>query len=518
MRESRWQRHREGPVSGGGSNQPAQDHGRAVGRPLPPVSLALLTVLLGLLTLDRPAGSLDEMILVVYPERMMAGDLPYRDFFTAYGPAHWWLLQGAYEVLGADVTSARMVGLLVHAALVLATYWLILPYGRALATAGGVISALLLLNLGAAPFAWLLTTALCLANVAALRDGTRAKVLLAGILAGLAISVRPDVGVLAVLPAVPLLWGRLAEARRWATGLVVGLAPFWLGLVLTGQALLSNVLGARAGKGAGQSRLPFWPNGNAARQLLLLLVVAVLLCCLLALRERSRILIALACLSVAALPQAFQRADGVHFVYAGLFSMPLLPLVAHELLRSRFDRRAGRHGALAAGLLFIIVTPGWVLVPLLDEIRDAGPASVVVEHHGRRLPSDPDSARTLRQLLRTLDRETTPGQTVFVYDNNLVRPAVNDVGLYHLLPSLRQDAYNMEITPGVTAFPGGRLLEDLQEADVAVLIDIPEEFRTRLFPFSRNGSDEAQRELARSFCRLATVDYYAVYRRCVPRP
>lgn len=484
----------------------------------PPLALVLLTVALGLMAFDWPAGSLDETILIVYPERMMAGDLPYRDFFTAYGPAHWWLLQGAYEVLGASVTSARTVGVVVHVGLVLATYWLVRPHGRAIATYGGGISALLLFNLGAAPYAWLTTTALCLANVASLRDGGRGKALLAGSMAGLAVAVRPDVAPLAALPALALLWGRGPELRRWAAGVAVGLSPLWIGLALAGEALLANVLGGRAGKGAGQSRLPFWPEGNAARQLLVLLLLAVLLCCLYAVRERSRLSLALALLSLAALPQAFQRADGVHFVYAGLFSIPLLPLVVRDLLRATRGPRWGRWGALGAGALLLVATPGWVFVPLLDEVRTTGPSSSLVEHDGRTLPAEPDTALTLRRLLATLDQETTPGETVFVYDNNLVRPAVNDVGLYHLLPRLRQDAYNMEVTPGVTAFPGGRLLEDLREADVAVLVDVSEAFRTVLFPFSKNGSLDAQQELARNFCRVATVDYYAVYRRCTASP
>ena len=61
---------------------------------LAPLSLTAMTVALGLPALTWPANTLDEMILLVYPMRMLDGDLPYRDFFAAYGPAHWWLLEG----------------------------------------------------------------------------------------------------------------------------------------------------------------------------------------------------------------------------------------------------------------------------------------------------------------------------------------------------------------------------------------------------------------------------------------
>lgn len=484
---------------------------------LPPIALVLLAVLLGVVTLDWPAGTLDEMILVVYPERMMAGDLPYRDFFTAYGPAQWWLLQGVYSLTEPSVLTARVVGIAVHAALVLAVYRLVLPRGRVLASTGGAIAAFLLLGLGAAPYAWLLCVALCVAHVALVAEGDSRRVALGGVLAGLAIAVRPDVAPLALLPTVPLLWQRLAPARWWATGVAAGLTPLWVGLTVAGPDLLDNVFGARAGKGAGQSRLPFWPESTTARQLLLLLVVSVLLSWAVAVHVRSRHALALALLATAALPQAFQRADTVHFVYAGLLSVPLLPLALHDLLRSRYGAVAAQKGVAAGAALVALATPGWIAVPLLDEVTGNGPSSTVVEHDGRRLPVTPRSAATLEELLQVLDEETEPGDTVFVYDGNLVRPAISDVGLYHLLPSLEQSAYNLEITPGVTSFPGGRLLEDLQEADVAVLLDIPEEFRNALFPFAQNGTDEAQRELARSFCPVATIEYYAVHRRCAPR-
>jgi len=484
---------------------------------LPPAGLALLAVVLAVVTLDWPAGTLDEMILVVYPERMMAGDLPYRDFFTAYGPAQWWLLQAVYSVTEPSVLTARTVGIAVHVGLVLAVYWLVLPRGRGIAAACSAIAAFLLLGLGAAPFAWLTCVALCVAHLASLHNGARLRVALGGVLAGLAIAVRPDVAPLAMLPALPFLWRRLPLARWWATGLGIGLTPLGIGLVMAGPDLLRNVFGARAGKGAGQSRLPFWPDGATPRQLLLLLLVAVLLSWVVALQVRSRHSVALAVLATAALPQALQRADTVHFVYAGLLSVPLLPLAMHDLLRRRYGARAARGGIVAGAALVALATPGWVAVPLADELTGKGPRSTVVEHDGRKLPVTPSSADTLRELLQVLDREGEPGQTVFVYDGNLVRPAISDVGLYHLLPSLTQRAYNLEITPGVTSFPGGRLREDLWEADVVVLLDISEEFRRALFPHARDGSTEAREELERSFCRVATVDYYVVYRRCAPR-
>jgi hypothetical protein len=76
---------------------------------------------------------------------------------------------------------------------------------------------------------------------------------------------------------------------------------------------------------------------------------------------------------------------------------------------------------------------------------------------------------------------------------------------------------NLEITPGLTNTPGSGLTEDILGADVIVLVTAPEEFRRALFPFARTGSSEPAEALASTFCKRATIDYYEVYLRCVPR-
>ena len=128
---------------------------------LAPLSLTAMTVALGLPALTWPANTLDEMILLVYPMRMLDGDLPYRDFFAAYGPAHWWFLEGAYAALAPTVLVARLLGLAIHVLLVLGLYRLLCGLGRAQAVLAGSLAALLMFRIGDAPYAWISSAAAC---------------------------------------------------------------------------------------------------------------------------------------------------------------------------------------------------------------------------------------------------------------------------------------------------------------------------------------------------------------------
>src|ERR671922_687876 len=59
----------------------------------------------------RAAGSpFDEGILVSFPTRVLAGDLPYRDFETFYGPGDPYLVAGLFRVFGASLGAERAVG------------------------------------------------------------------------------------------------------------------------------------------------------------------------------------------------------------------------------------------------------------------------------------------------------------------------------------------------------------------------------------------------------------------------
>ena len=75
-------------------------------------ALVLVALLLPLFrSFDEPATEMDEGSLLVYPELILKGNLPYRDFETFYGPANIYLLSGVYAVFGPSIPAERATGL-----------------------------------------------------------------------------------------------------------------------------------------------------------------------------------------------------------------------------------------------------------------------------------------------------------------------------------------------------------------------------------------------------------------------
>ena len=80
-----------------------------------------------------PGAAADEGELLAYPALVMRGDVPYRDFFTFYGPGAPYLLAGGYRLFGTNQTTERAIGMAFRAIAVAAVYWLFVSSGAALA-------------------------------------------------------------------------------------------------------------------------------------------------------------------------------------------------------------------------------------------------------------------------------------------------------------------------------------------------------------------------------------------------
>ena len=66
--------------------------------------LVILIVLVPLWpAFEKSAAPMDEGSLLVYPELVLKGQLPYRDFETFYGPANLWVLSGVYAVFSPGI-------------------------------------------------------------------------------------------------------------------------------------------------------------------------------------------------------------------------------------------------------------------------------------------------------------------------------------------------------------------------------------------------------------------------------
>jgi hypothetical protein len=81
--------------------------------------IGVACIVVGVLAMARhviaPIGMYDEGILLTDADLVLRGAFPYRDFYTNYPPAVFWLVALVWKLGGVSVLSERMVGAALHA-------------------------------------------------------------------------------------------------------------------------------------------------------------------------------------------------------------------------------------------------------------------------------------------------------------------------------------------------------------------------------------------------------------------
>src|SRR3954469_22888523 len=96
--------------------------------PLAAVVVALLLPLRGVLR--APGAPMEEGFMLVFPERVLHGDIPNKDFLHLYGPGSLWALASLFKVLGTSLWTERLAGYAQQIGLVLAVFAIARPWGR----------------------------------------------------------------------------------------------------------------------------------------------------------------------------------------------------------------------------------------------------------------------------------------------------------------------------------------------------------------------------------------------------
>src|ERR1051325_9483085 len=91
-----------------------------------------------------PGLPMDEGVLLVAPERMTKGDLPYRDFHLTKGPGNVAILAATYSIFGASIRVERAVGLGYRLLLLAGIYGIGLKFGRTSAITCAAVAVVLL--------------------------------------------------------------------------------------------------------------------------------------------------------------------------------------------------------------------------------------------------------------------------------------------------------------------------------------------------------------------------------------
>jgi hypothetical protein len=527
------------------------------------VALVFLVPLRGLLRAQGPP--MEEGFMLVFPERVLAGDVPNRDFLHLYGPGSLWALAGTFKVFGVSLLTERLFGLVQQLAVVYGVFALARRWGRILAVACALTSAVILVPFGLTALAWVGGLGLALwglvVALAALRSGERRArrlALLAGVLFGVALLFRLDL-VLAITLALLALARRAPRPLllRTGAGLVAGLSPYVIHLVTAGPGnvvqgmIIDPIFNLRGGRSlpipppwshldgflqrAGALAQLSWPipSLSLSQQLFVwffLLLGSVLALGLVAWRcvrrqpasPRAFALVVIACFSAGLVPQAIQRVDSAHLAWVGCVPIAFLPIAAFEATRRRFPAAHVRRVAFASATgtlaVLLLAIPGFTASVYTDysaQTFGVHRSAHLIEHEGRVFYyGKPDRAAAANQVIAEAARISEPGDRLFVGPANLRKTPYSDAYLYYMLPELDPATYYIEMDPGVANADDSGLADDLASADIAILSSIWDDWSepndSRL-----EGSTEPEAVLARDFCLVGEyLDRYELYRRC----
>jgi hypothetical protein len=512
-------------------------------------------------------GTMEEGFMLYFPERIARGDVANVDFLHLYGPGSLHVLTGWYGLFGHNLAAERTFGLLQHIGILLALFALARAWGRAVATAVAALAVFYVMtpialtamawNGGLALTLWSAVFAVRAVHLVDDRRRRRAWVV-AGVLAGLALTYRPDLVVALALLFGWALWRHTDSRRPVLLGAVVGLLPMWVHLVMAGPVdafegmVVDPVFHLRGGRelprppswgrldgglqAVAEEIPPWWklPHLAASQTLflwffLMLFVAIGLLVLAIVIRRRgapsgrSTALLAVSLISVGILPQGLQRPDSAHLLWVTCVSFPFLIPAAIELLarwRPRIDARRAVAAATGAALLvtFTFTALFTFRYYLLHTRVGLGqvPQAFRVQRDDRYFYlGDLRAFEGVQAAVDELDRLAEPGDRLLVGPSDLRRTWYSDVFIYWLFPELEPATYYIEMDPGLANAEGSSLADDVASADWVILTGLWDGW---MEPNSSMdyGSDAPNQVLRDQFC---VVGDYAegqavLYRRC----
>lgn len=535
------------------------------------IGLALVGVLMAipLRGLYRfTGGTMEEGFMLYFPERIARGDVPNVDFLHLYGPGSLHALLGWYELFGYSLPAERTFGLLQHLGIIAALFALARPWGRMAATIVAGLSVFFVMTpIALTAMAWNGGLALTLwSAVFALRAvhlddarGRRRAWVVAGALAGLALTFRPDLALAAGLVLGWFVWGPAARRRPLAIGAAVGLIPMWVHLVMAGPAaafrgmFLDPVFRLRAGRAlprppswgrldgglqAVAEEIPPWwkvPHLSASHTLflwffLMLIGTFVLLGGALWMHRRaptarSLVLVAVGLVSLGILPQALQRPDSAHLNWVSCVSWPFAVVAVAEVL-ARWRPTLTRRQVVAAGGVVMVVamltftalfTFRYYLLHTRVGLGQV-PSAFKVERDGRYFYlGDYEAYVAVQAAVDELDARADPGDRLLVGPLDLRRTWYSDVFVYWLFPELEPATYYIEMDPGLANAEGSSLAADVASADYVILTGL---WAGWLEPNASMdfGSDAPNQVLRDEFCVVDRWenDQAVLYEHCRP--
>ena len=562
------------PSSASTSNRPYVLGGALSVRPNRASVVSLLVVIAAVALPARglylgTGSSMEEGFMLVFPERMLAGDVPNVDFLHLYGPGSLHLLMGWYRLFGTTLGAERTFGLLQHLGIVFGVFALCRAWGHRLATVAAVTVTLLIITpIGLSALAWEGAVALAVWTVVfgvrALHVADRERVsafAAAGALAGLALSFRPDLVIALGLALGVVLWRSGWQAwRPILGGAVVGAVPMWIHLAVAGigpswrgmftdpvtdlrpgrelprPPSFGKVDGALQAVVEGPADAPWWrfPALAANHQLFfwfwLVVIAAIGVCAttVVVVRRhgstpaRTALLVG-SILGLGMLPQALQRPDSTHLAWGSCVSFALAPALIVELAALRRPSSTAIRRDIVAGAVmvvtFFVICPfytyrSYLLYSRISVGDKAG--GFEVHRDDRRFYFGNEALQRASQAaIDELDRSGVPGERLLVGPADLSRTIYSDVVFYFMFPEFVPATYYIEMDPGLADREGSSLADDVASADWVLLTN----FWTGWYEPNAStdfGSDAPNQVVADQFCLVGNYEDALVllYRRC----
>ncbi len=500
---------------------------------VPAVCLAVLIYALAS-AYHRTGDPMDEGMVLLYPELIQHGELPYRDFESVYGPGNWYFLAGVYSLFGTHVDVERTVGLAYRLACILAIFALTRRWGLTIATSCMLLAGAILISSGIEALSWYGAMAFALSAIALLVGSTSVlRCVAAGLLAGIAILFRIDIAPALMLAALPLLWNLDWRKRALLSGVAgaTAILPLLAIACFAGfGTVLHNIFFVPVIYSSPARKIPFSTVEPRLAQFFVVHLMAAIVnvaAAVVAVRREQNKNAALAFLAAALFAagithQPYHRLDFVHLLFALFATIPFLPVSAVLLAQTiRPLRRSVGAGLAVVCAVFLFVCMYRVRVETLFALR--GPfrsarSSLLVEKNGRAFLLQPPAATAAaRELLQELDEISKPGETLFVGPADLRRAPYCDTFIYHLLPKLQHASYFLEMNHFSMNAVGSRLTSDLEHADWLVLNSAWDDYFKEENASRVNGPDAPMRVVARDFTLVREYGTFALYRRTSSR-
>jgi hypothetical protein len=501
------------------------------------IAAAVLSLLFLLIPLwsgfEAGGGPMDEGMVLLYPEMVQKGAVPYRDFETFYAPANQWLLAAVFSAFGTTITVERAAGLFYRIAILLAIFCLTQRWGTALGVGSTLLSGALLVGSGIIAYAWMagLACALWYLWLMARDNLTSRRCVAAGLMAGLTLLFRLDLAPALILASAPLVFFLSWPQRfRIAAGVTLGLLPLVALVFVTGlEPMVNNlfifpVLRCNPGR--------HLPVLSVERSLLVLffvhltavalnIVAGILMAIQKPRRRENMVLLAMSLLAAAVSHQAWQRLDMFHLLIAAFLSFGILPVALVTVASKWWSRFRDRTAIAIGAAVAVAVLVGCVEPELFLTVRQGFTAALqsepsehaAVEKNGRKFwVGSLRGAVPIQRMLDRLDDVSTPGQRLFVGPQDLRRTNYCDTFIYHLMPKLAPATYFLEMNPFSANRPGSRLANDIRTANWVILNrrwDNWEEMNRS----GENGSDEPNEVIRKDFVFLGAYGPYGLFGR-----